>query len=132
MCKTFTPEDYPRHTRPSHRRTSRHSEVRYSVISDEDHNTVTFVVIGACTRLVHDIIAWMWAKGAGLVRKADVKTHIPLHFLNGKHRREIWVEMEPDLHKCGLPDLCLLFEAQFHTRTDCTVKQVKYDKLVNI
>ncbi len=132
MCKAaFYPEDYPRHSQ-AYRRYSRHSEVRYSVISDDDNKTVTLIVIGACTRLIHDIISWMWAKGAGLIRKANVSTRIPLHFLNGKHRREIWIVMEPDLHKLGLSDLCLLFEAQCRTRTDCTVQKVSFEKIINL
>ena len=61
MCKAadFSPEDYPRIMRDNRpRRYDRHSEVRYSVISDEDHKTVTLVVIGACTKLVHEVVAW--------------------------------------------------------------------------
>lgn len=135
MCKAadFSPEDYPRIMRDNRpRRYDRHSEVRYSVISDDDHKTVTLVVIGACTKLVHEVVAWMWAKGAGLIRKADVRTHLPLHFFNGKHRREIWVEIEPNLQKLGLSELCLLFEAQFCTRTDCTIQKIEFSKLINL
>jgi len=133
MCKTvFTPENYPPLQAAGHRRRySRHSEVRYSVICDDDHKTVTFVVIGACTKLVHDVIEWLWAKGKGLFHKAYVQTRIPLHFLNAHHRREIWVEIEPDFQKCGLEDLCLLLEAQFRSRTDCTIKKLDFSKLIN-
>ena len=136
MCKTatFSPEDYPKRTPSDNRprKYSRHSEVRYSVITEDDHKTVTLVVIGACTRLVHEVIAWMWAKGKGLFTKADVRTHLPLHFFNGKHRREIWIEIEPNLQKCGIADLCLLFEIQCQRRTDCTVRKVDFSKLINL
>lgn len=129
----FHPEDYPRLTaKPHYRKYSQHSEVRYSVIKNEDHNKVTLIVIGACTRLVHDIVTWMWGRGVGLFRSAYVRTHMPLHFLNHKHRREIWVEIEPNYQMCGLEDLCLLFEAQFRVKTDCTIKQIGIKKLVNL
>ncbi|MCQ2231700.1 MAG: hypothetical protein MJZ30_07630 [Paludibacteraceae bacterium] len=130
--KDFHPEDYPRlTTKPHNRKYSQHSEVRYSVIEEEDHSKVTLIVIGACTKLVHDIVRWMWGRGVGLFRKASVRTHIPIHFLNRHHRREIWVDIVPDYQKCGLDDLCLIFESQFRTKTDCTIKKVKMETLIN-